>query len=165
LTERIQEQNEYRQQGNAMAGEPDQIARSRRLTAINMGSDFEAQLGTIDWVASPQITLVPFRGKIGMFQSIYFDTDFYIFGGPAFVGLTERDKCITNPATGATCAPVPPEPPQDPANPWQMSSRTEIAPTFGLGFQFYMSKWAALGLEWRGLPVARNVGGFDKIGR
>jgi hypothetical protein len=45
-----------------------------------------------------------------------------------------------------------------------MASRTEIAPTFGLGFQFYMSKWAALGLEWRGLPVARNVGGFDNHG-
>ena len=47
---------------------------------------------------------------------------------------------------------------------WDMASRMEIAPTFGLGFQFYMSKWAALGLEWRGLPVARNVGGFDNHG-
>jgi hypothetical protein len=161
LTDRIQEQNEFRQQGNPLAGDPDQITRSRRLTAINMGSNFEDQLGTIDWVASPQITLIPFRGKIGMFQSIYFDTDFYIFGGPAFVGLTERGDCITDPNTGEICAAMPS---QDPNNPWPMASRSEIAPTFGLGFQFYMSKWAALGLEWRGLPVARNVGGFDNHG-
>lgn len=161
LTERIQEQNEYRQTGNPAAGDPAQIDRSQRLTAINMGADFEKQLGTIDWVASPQITLIPFRGKIGMFQSVYFDTDFYIFGGPAFVGLHERADCITDPNSGARCAP---DVPQNPNAPWEMADRSEIAPTFGLGFQFYMSKWAALGLEWRGLPVDRNVGGFDNHG-
>jgi outer membrane beta-barrel protein len=160
LTDRIQEQNDLRQQGNPQAGDPDQIARSRQLTAINMGPNFEDQLGSIDWVGSPQITLIPFRGKIGMFQSVYFDTDFYIFGGPAFVGLTERADCITDPATNETC--VPGNGGQTEA--WEMAARTEIAPTFGLGFQFYMSKWAALGLEWRGLPVARNVGGFDNHG-
>lgn len=166
LTDRIQEQNELRIQGDPQAGDPDQIARSRQLTAINMGPNFEDQLGSIDWVGAPQITLIPFRGKIGMFQSVYFDTDFYIFGGPAFVGLTERADCITDPTIGppdGQCAPTAQEGgPQ--STPWPMASRTEIAPTFGLGFQFYMSSWAALGLEWRGLPVARNVGGFDNHG-
>jgi outer membrane beta-barrel protein len=168
LTDRIQEQNELRQgvDANAMDAASLPTARSRQLTAINMGPNFEDQLGSIDWVGSPQITLIPFRGKIGMFQSIYFDTDFYIFGGPAFVGLTERDDCITDPDIGppdGQCAPTDGEGgPQ--AVQWDMASRTEIAPTFGLGFQFYMSKWAALGLEWRGLPVARNVGGFDNHG-
>lgn len=160
LTDRIQEQNELRIAGDAQAGDPDQIARSRQLTAINMGPNFEDQLGSIDWVGSPQITLIPFRGKIGMFQSIYFDTDFYIFGGPAFVGLTERADCITDPAAGTQCVPQNGGQTQE----WEMDTRTEIAPTFGVGFQFYMSKWAALGLEWRGLPVARNVGGFDNHG-
>lgn len=161
LTERIQEQNAARIAGS---NDPDQQAdfqTARALTAINMGPNFEDQLGTIDWIASPQITLIPFRGKIGMFQSIYFDTDFYIFGGPAFVGLTERDECITDPnATPIqTCAPQTGQ-----TQAWDMASRSEIAPTFGLGFQFYVASWGALGVEWRGLPVDRNVGGFDNHG-
>ena len=45
-----------------------------------------------------------------------------------------------------------------------MASKTTIAPTFGLGFTFYMGKWAGLGFEWRGLPVSRNTGGFDNRG-
>jgi outer membrane beta-barrel protein len=162
LTDRIQEQNELRQQVAPNSTNPDDLptVRARQLTAINMGPNFEDQLGSIDWVGSPQITLIPFRGKIGMFQSIYFDTDFYIFGGPAFVGLTERADCITDPAAGTQCVPQTGGQTQE----WEMDTRTEIAPTFGVGFQFYMSKWAALGLEWRGLPVARNVGGFDNHG-
>ena len=36
-----------------------------------------------------------------------------------------------------------------------------VAPTFGLGLNFFTGRWGALGLEWRGLPFARNTGGFD----
>jgi hypothetical protein len=159
LTDRIQDENAARQAGSPDATTQANYDTARSLTAVNMGPNFEDQLGTIDWVASPQLTLVPFRGKIGMFQSIYIDTDFYIFGGPAFVGLKERDDCIiTGPGPGA-CAAIPGQ-----SEVWPMASRMEIAPTFGVGFQFYMSRWAALGLEWRGLPVARNVGGFDNHG-
>lgn len=39
-----------------------------------------------------------------------------------------------------------------------------IAPTFGLGLQFYVSSWGAFGVEWRGLPFERNTGGFDNHG-
>lgn len=155
LTEEIQTVNADRQaQTAANGGAPNS---EHRLTAVNMGNNFSDQLGTIDWVASPQITLVPFRGKIAIFQSIYVDTDFYIFGGPAFVGLNERAACDRG-----TCAPSGNNPPGSEVFP--MESSTTIAPSFGLGFQFYMSKWAALGLEWRGIPFARNVGGFDNRG-
>ena len=27
-----------------------------------------------------------------------------------------------------------------------------------------MNKWSAFGLEWRGLPFSRNLGGFDTAG-
>ncbi len=159
LSEEIQGVNEQRQAQTDADNVPSQ---EHRLTAVNVGQDFTKQLGTIDWIASPQITLVPFRGKIAIFQSIYVDTDFYIFGGPAFVGLNERAEC----ARGA-CGPQPtgPNTPPDPGSePFPMTKETTIAPSFGLGFQFYMSTWAALGVEWRGVPFARNVGGFDNRG-
>ena len=64
-----------------------------RLTAINLGPDFKKQLGSMDWVFAPQLTAVPFRGKLALFQSIYMDTDLYFFAGPAFVGVQERKDC------------------------------------------------------------------------
>jgi hypothetical protein len=87
-----------------------------------------------------------------LFQSIYLDTDLYFFGGPAFVGLTERKNCSpeTNPCNGPTG--------------FQTATRMAIAPTFGLGLNFYVNKWSALGFEWRGLPFSWNTGGFDTHG-
>jgi hypothetical protein len=143
LTEHIQDENVIRRQ------RPD-TDLERRLTALNLGPDFKDQLGGIEWVVSPQITAVPFRGKLALFQSIYLDTDLYFFGGPAFIGLEERGNCET--ACGNLVGDFP------------RATRTAIAPTFGLGFTFYMAKWAGLGFEWRGLPFAWNTGGFDTAG-
>ena len=119
---------------------------TQRLTAVNMGKNLKDQLGGIDWVAAPQITVTPFRGKLALFQSIYLDTDLYIAAGPAFVGLTERKNC--NPCV----------------NQFQTASRTAIAPTVAAGLSFYVNKWSALGFEYRGLPFAWNIGGFDTAG-
>ncbi|HEX9296875.1 MAG TPA: hypothetical protein VF881_13615, partial [Polyangiaceae bacterium] len=121
------------------------------LTRGSLGPDFKDQLGSIDWVVAPQITLVPFRGKLAIFQKIFVDTDAYVFGGPAFVGLKEREDC--GPGVGPDC----------PAT-FGRKSRTAIAPTFGLGLTFYMGKFTSLGLEWRFLPFAWNTGGFDTRG-
>jgi hypothetical protein len=113
-----------------------------------MSNNFKNQLGSIVWVASPQLTLVPFRGKLALFQSVYVDSDLYFFGGPAFVGLQERANCESQ------CT-----------QKFNMASRMAIAPSFGLGFTWYLSKWSALGFEWRGLPFAWNTGGFDTAGK
>lgn len=123
----------------------------RRLTAQNLGSDFKKQLAGIDWVVAPQLTAVPFRGKLALFQSIYLDTDLYFFGGPAFVGLTERKDC----ANATACSG---------AGGFNTATRVAIAPTFGLGLTFYINKWSALGFEYRGLPFSWNTGGFDTAG-
>jgi hypothetical protein len=143
LSEQIQDVNAARRQVD-----PDSMYRPRQLTAVNLGPNFEKQLGSMDWVVAPQLTAVPFRGKLALFQSIYLDTDLYFFGGPAFVGLTERKNCddCTSPSS------------------FDMTSRMAIAPTFGLGFTFYINKWSALGFEWRGLPFSWNTSGFDTAG-
>jgi len=113
---------------------------------VNLGPDFKKQLGGIDWVVAPQLTAVPFRGKLALFQSIYLDTDVYVSGGPAFVGLTERKNCTQ-------CI-----------GQFQTATRMAIAPTFALGLNFYINKWSALGFEYRGLPFSWNTGGFDTHG-
>jgi hypothetical protein len=126
----------------------------RRLTAVSLGPDFEEQLGSMDWIVSPQITAIPFRGKLALFQSIYLDTDLYVFGGPAFVGVTERADCGD---AGNSCT-------SDNRNPFEMATRVAIAPTFGLGLSFYINKWSAIGFEYRMLPMSLNRGGFDTAG-
>jgi hypothetical protein len=118
----------------------------RRLTAVNLGPNFKDQLGGVDWVIAPQLTAVPFRGKLALFQSIYLDTDLYVFAGPAIVGLTERKNCDQ-------CAGV-----------FDTAKRVAVAPTFGAGLTFYINKWSALGFEYRLMPFSWNTGGFDTAG-
>ncbi len=150
LTDHIQEVNEARR---AEFGDNYGSSPSGRLTHVNLGRQFKDQIGQIDWILAPQLTAVPFRGKIALFQSIYIDTDLYLFAGPAFVGLNERKNCDS--ASGQDCG-------ADSA--FKRASRVAIAPTFGLGLSFYANKWSAVGFEWRFLPFSWNTGGFDTAG-
>lgn len=163
LSDKIQDTNDYR--FNA-AKNPDFPKASeeagRRLTAINLGQDFKKQLGTIDWVVAPQITLVPFRGKLAIFEKLFVDADAYVFAGPAFIGVTERSPCGSG--TSIDCS----ERTQNgtgPAVTKKTETRVAIAPTFGLGLTFFAGRWTSIGVEWRGLPFARNTGGFDIRGQ
>jgi hypothetical protein len=145
LSDQVQSVNSGRRKTD-----PNGTSLDRRLTAVNLGPDFKKQLAGIDWVVAPQLTVVPFRGKLALFQSIYLDTDLYFFGGPAFIGVKERKNCAVGTCgTDASFA---------------TASRMAIAPTFGLGFTFYINKWSALGFEYRGLPFSWNTGGFDTGG-
>lgn len=155
LTDRVQEVNQSRRDIEAQRPAGSGPSVSRRLTATNMGPKFEDQIGTIDWIAAPQITAVPFRGKLALFQNIYLDTDLYFFAGPAFIGVSERKEC--DPDAGKPCQ-------SDDQAAYAREGRVAIAPTFGLGFTFYVNKWNAIGFEWRGVPFARNTGGFDNHG-
>jgi hypothetical protein len=152
LTDNIQEVNKQRQGIAApcnVANPPDGCngpLLTQRLTAVNLGKNLKDQLGGIDWVAAPQLTLTPFRGKLALFQSIYLDTDVYISPGVAFVGITERKNC--NPCVGK----------------FETASRMAIAPTVAAGMSFYVNKWSAIGFEYRLLPFAWNRGGFDTAG-
>ncbi|HET9957546.1 MAG TPA: hypothetical protein VFQ61_23770 [Polyangiaceae bacterium] len=145
LTEHIQDVNTQRR---TSAGDGYERSLTGLLTDTNLGTDFKKQVALIDWAVSPQITVVPLRGKIALFQSIYIDTDLYVFGGPAFVGLKERKDCERGTCGGS----------------FERVSRTAIAPTFGLGLSFYANSWGGLGLEYRALPFSWNTGGFDTAG-
>jgi outer membrane beta-barrel protein len=148
LTDHVQDVNAERKcrdaNGNRVSN-----ATDCRLTEVNLGKDFKKQLGAMDWVLAPQLTAVPFRGKLALFQSIYADTDLYFFGGPAFIGVAERKDCEKDCGKG---------------NGFDKTSRVAVAPTFGLGLTFYANKWNAVGFEWRALPFSWNTGGFDTKG-
>ena len=142
-------------------------AKSCRLTAVNLtrpgknadGSDRKGtlsgdQMGKMSWVIAPQLEFIPFRGKLALFSQWFVDTDVNLFIGPAFVGLQERADCgaaSTNP--GVKCA-----------DSFQLASRVAVAPTFGLGLNFYPSSFVGFGVQWRGLPFSWNTSGFDNHG-
>jgi len=148
LTDNIQEQNAIRIQRATTGGMP--LDTERRLTAVNLSREFEDQLGGMDWVVTPQVTVTPFRGKLALFQSIYLDTDLYVFGGPAFIGITERADC-------SYCV-------SNNRDPFPMTSRVGITGSFGAGLSFYINEWAGVGWEYRLLPFSWNRGGFDTAG-
>jgi hypothetical protein len=114
---------------------------------------FQKQVASISYMALPQVTAVPFRGKLALFQSIFADTDAYIFAGFGVVGTKERADC----KDFVTCA-------TRDRNEAVMESKTKLAPTWGLGFNFYMNKSISLGFEWRMVPFAWNRAGFDSRG-
>lgn len=160
LTDEIQKVNARRAANWALPAAQRQPteALNTRLTAVNLsnqGLSFQDQLAGIDWVVSPQVTLVPFRGKIALFQGIHIDTDLYFFGGPAFVGLSERADC-----GGKTTGPKDCTQP----NAFAKASRVAFAPSFGLGLTFYINAWSALGFEYRALPFSWNAAGWDTSG-
>jgi outer membrane beta-barrel protein len=139
-----------------------------QLTAINVAHSgfpygqsktaaplsFADQTAKISYVISPQLTFIPFRGKLAIFNKIFVDTDLYLAGGVGFVGIQEREDCGT--ASGMV-------PCNTPAT-FSLTSRSKIAPTLGLGLTFYPTGFFSLGVEYRALPFSWNRAGFDSRG-
>lgn len=145
LTDQISETSEKRDAS---------LGGSNPRTAVNVAQakygGFTDQTAKIQWVAAPQLQLVPFRGKLALFQKLFIDTDAYIHGGLAFVGLQERGDCVQ-------CG-------DQTINTFERQSRLAIAPTFGLGLNFYPSNFVSFGFEYRALPFSWNRAGFDTKG-
>ena len=142
----------------------DAAAARNSRTAVNVNHTLDAsgnyghasfadQTAKIKWVAAPQITLTPFRGKLAIFQKIFVDADAYIHAGVAFAGLEERGDCG---ASGQLAC-------NDPKS-FALASRTAIAPTFGIGLTFYTNDFISLGVEYRAMPFSWNRAGFDSRG-
>lgn len=133
------------------------------LTAVNVNhgpgntkADFGAQVAQLQWVVAPQVTVTPFRGKLALFQKVFVDTEAYIFGGFALVGLQERGNCgNAGDVNGTAC--------NTPAS-FALQSRLAPTGTFGLGLTFFLADFINLGVEYRALPFSWNRGGFDSRG-
>lgn len=131
-------------------------------------TEFPDQIGHIQWIAVPEVQFIPLRGKLGIFEALFVDTDFYVLGGIGLVGLEERadvdsgtyQNCRNQGDTGGlgaiiTCL----EPTQS-----KRATRMAIAPVFGVGLSMYVADWGAITMEWRALPFAWNTSGTDESG-
>jgi outer membrane beta-barrel protein len=116
---------------------------------------FANQTAKMDWVVAPQLTFVPFRGKLAIFNKIFVDTDFYVTAGIGIVGVQERANCGGGGSEPA-CS--------DPTS-FTLQSTTKVSyGTFGVGLTFYPGDFWSLGVEYRALPFAWNLSGFDSSG-
>lgn len=148
----------------------DEVVEKGQTNSVNVLSlpnakAFADQIGTLEWVAAPQVSFIPLRGKLGIFEKLFVDTDFYVFGGVAIAGVKERadvlfadaDACRNR---GDLAAQI------DCFIPSQgkRASRVAIAPTFGAGLSLYIAEYLAMTLEWRGIPFSWNTSGTDEAG-
>lgn len=139
----------------------DGVVTGRNRLSLPSRSGFRQQIGTIPGAVAAQVTLVPLRGKVALFQRAFLDTDLYLFGGAGLVWVEERanasDAACANPTSGTTndCYL---------ASQVARSTRTLIAPTFGIGFNAYFTEWLGLSIEWRALPFKWNRSGTDESG-
>jgi outer membrane beta-barrel protein len=148
----------------------DQTAPRSPLTAVNVNhtgdlqtgarregyANFNDQTAQISYIVAPQVTFIPFRGKLAIFNKIFVDTDFYVAAGVGIVGVNERENCNSAPNSGVVSC-------TDPKS-FALQSQTKIAPTFGVGFTFYLGDLVSLGVEYRALPFSWNRSGFDSRG-
>jgi len=127
-------------------------------------SNFPEQIGRINWWSGVELHFMPFRGKLAMFQKVFFDADLDFFVGAAFVGVEERADAIGRPS------------PSDVAfceiagnamdtgcleSQLARSKRTAIAPSFGVSFNAFFHDFLGIALRWRGIPFKYNTGGTD----
>lgn len=141
--------------------EADGVVTGRNRLSLPSRNRFSNQLGTIPGAVAAQVTLVPLRGKVALFQRGFLDTDLYLFGGAGAVWVEERanisDAECANPASGTTSDCYL-------ASQLARQTRTIIAPTFGVGLNAYFNEWIGLSVEWRALPFKWNRSGTDESG-
>ena len=150
--------------GGAPKGQTNEV----NVISLPNAAKFPEQIGLIKWIAAPELHFIPLRGKLGIFEKVFVDTDFYIHGGVAFVGLEERadvpegesDRCMRMGMTGGLLAQIQCfEQTQT-----DRSERVAIAPTFGVGLSLYLADMLSMTIEWRALPFAWNTSGTDESG-
>ena len=143
------------------------FTKACQLTAVNLtpGNMSSDQLGHMTWFVAPQVVAIPFRGKISLFSAIFVDADIAFFAGAAFVGLKERAPCGHDDSNNPLIPCSKWDPSNDPTkSAFTLANRVAIAPTFGLGLNFYPASFFGVGFEWRAFPFSWNTSGFDNHG-
>jgi hypothetical protein len=126
--------------------------------------NFPSQTGRINWWSGVELHFVPFRGKLAMFQKVFFDADLDFFVGAAFVGVEERADAVglPSPSDVAFCEIA--NNPMDAGcleSQTARSKRTAVAPSFGVAFNAFFHDFLGISLRWRGIPFKYNTGGTD----
>jgi len=125
---------------------------------------FPDQIGSINWWSGIELHFVPFRGKLAMFQKVFFDADLDFFVGAAFIGVEERANAVGQPSLNdVSFCEIEGNLMDDGCLDSQLarSKRTAIAPSFGVAFNAFFHDFLGIALRWRGIPFKYNTGGTD----
>jgi hypothetical protein len=117
-------------------------------------ASFKDQTAVLNWVAVPQLTFTPFRGKLAIFNKIFVDTDLSLALGIGIAGIQERGNC--GESGQPTCS--------DPTSFAKQSSTKISYGSYALQLTFFPSELFSLGVEYRALPFNWNLSGFDTRG-
>jgi hypothetical protein len=126
--------------------------------------NFPDQVGRLNWWSGVELHFVPFRGKLAMFQKVFFDADLDFFVGAAFIGVEERADAVGQVAVGDVSFCEIAGNPNDQGclqSQGARSKRTAIAPSFGVSFNAFFQDFLGIALRWRGIPFKYNTGGTD----
>lgn len=141
------------------------VTTNRNRLSLPTRENFPDQVGRMNWMAGVEAHFTPFRGKLAMFQKVFFDADLDFFVGAAFVGITERsDTEIAVAPDGVQFC----NPPTDDTlcleSQLARSSRMVVAPSFGVAFKAYFKEFMGISIRWRAFPFKWNAGGTDDAG-
>ncbi|MFZ1864404.1 MAG: hypothetical protein WAU39_09300 [Polyangiales bacterium] len=126
--------------------------------------NFPDQVGRLNWWSGVEVHFVPFRGKLAMFQKIFFDADLDFFVGAAFVGVEERADAVGRPSPGNVSSCEIDGNPNDAGcleSQLARSKRTAVAPSFGVAFSAFFREFMGIAFRWRGIPFKYNTSGTD----
>lgn len=132
---------------------PNSMACKRTAVSLCRNGDdclADNQLGRLTWMVAPQVTVVPFRGKLSLLGEAFLDTDISFFVGPAILGVNERAECELGACTDEAA--------------FALEHRVTATATFGFGFNMYPLPYLGFGAEFRGTPFEWNTSGFDNAG-
>lgn len=138
------------------------VTTERNQLSLPSRENFPKQVGEITGIGALQMTFVPLRGKLALFQRLFVDTDFYIFGGLGFVGLQERSNIAASTCTGMSTITAQNQCFLDSQT--ARSNRMTLSPTFGAGLTAYFTDWFGVAVEWRGFYFKMNDMGTDEAG-
>ncbi|MDH3625261.1 MAG: hypothetical protein OES69_14965 [Myxococcales bacterium] len=141
------------------------VTTNRNRLSLPSRENFPDQVGRMNWMAGVDAHFTPFRGKLAMFQKVFFDADLDFFVGAAFLGISERSDTSIQVAPDGTqfCDP----PAMDTmclGSQLARSKRVAIAPSFGVAFTAYFKEFMGLAIRWRAFPFKWNTGGTDEAG-
>ncbi len=148
-----------------LTSQVDQIAPRNQFTSTNVapnkpgsgsGPTFSSQTAKMAWAVIPQVTAVPFRGKLALFQALFVDTEAYLFLGAGAVGFNQRVNCgdVSQPACNTAAS-------------FALQSTALFTLSTGLGLTFFINDYVNVGVEYRLLGYVGsgvNRGGFDSRG-
>jgi outer membrane beta-barrel protein len=136
-------------------------------------NNFEDQVALLKGMYLAQLELIPFRGKLAMFEKLFVAIDGAIFVGGGIVHLNEREDCNSEPVADANipggynmeCGGLRQIDTGDGYGSVTRKSRVTGTFTVGVGFMAYFNDWFALNLEYRVAPFKWNEGGTDESGK